>query len=89
MSNDEEKKKQDQDRDVEIVQKVIDTLGEHFDSVQIFCTRHDPSVQNGTVRVHMGAGNWFARFGLVSLWLEMQKESERIKERKDEEEDDE
>lgn len=70
--------------DLEMLQKHVEQLGEHFDSVQIFCTRHEPP--DGTVNVSYGSGNWFARFGHVSDWLT--KSSERTKEYVRREEDD-
>lgn len=45
----------------------IAALMEHFDSVQIFATR--PSINGGTVHCVDGGGNWFARYGQVSLWV--------------------
>lgn len=59
-------------RDVALLQKHVDALGEHFDTVQIFCTRHDH--HNLTVAVQLGAGNWYARYGHVMEWLERQAE---------------
>lgn len=44
------------------------SLIEHFDSVQVFATRHDPE-QGGTVQFQIGKGNWFARFGQVREWM--------------------
>jgi hypothetical protein len=43
-------------------------LSEHFDSVQVFATRHEPT-DGGTINVNFGAGNWFARKGQVGEWL--------------------
>lgn len=64
--------------DVAIVRKHAEALGEHFDSVQIFTTRHESSEQDGTVTVHLGVGNWFARYGQVSEWLIKQDEWTRM-----------
>ena len=46
-------------------------LSEHFDTVQIFVTRHI-SNEKGTVQCNAGSGNFFARFGQVQFWLEDQ-----------------
>jgi len=54
--------------DMERVRKVLTELGEHFDSVQIFCTRHESGELDGTVYLHLGTGNWFARYGQVREW---------------------
>lgn len=58
--------------DIEIIQKAADQLGEHFDTVQIFCTRHEGS--DGTGRYALGIGNWFARYGQIAYWMHQQKE---------------
>lgn len=60
--------------DIALVKKHVAALGEHYDSVQIFVTR-----LNGgdTIRVSSGEGNWYARFGHVTHWLELQKEAAR------------
>lgn len=51
-------------------------LMEHFDSVQIFATRH--LGDQGTVHATYGAGNWFARFGHVNTWVEKEREGFRV-----------
>lgn len=51
------------------VQKALDLLGEHFDTVQIFCTRHEGGECDGTVAINKGVGNWFARRGQVREWM--------------------
>lgn len=67
------------DEDMALVRKHLDLLSEHFDTVQIFCTRYNPnkttdSDEDGTTsRVNMGIGNFFARYGLVAYWLEHEK----------------
>lgn len=53
--------------DTTIMKKHVMLLRENFDTVQIFCTRHE----NGgyTVNATEGRGNWFARLGQVADWL--------------------
>lgn len=63
-------------QDLERVEKAAAALGEHFDTVQIFCTRQE-SGAGGTVNVAFGQGNWFARFGHVQAWLETEQEGNR------------
>lgn len=53
--------------DSERVESAIQMLSEHFDTVQIFVTRHDGNV--GTASTIMGIGNWFARVGQARDWL--------------------
>lgn len=56
------------DHDVDILKKHVAQLMEHFDTVQIFCTRHSPEL-DGTVRVQWGGGNYYARYGQVNRWI--------------------
>lgn len=51
-----------------IVRSHANQLAEHFDSVQIFVTRHAGD-GNGTVRINCGSGNAFARYGQVRQWI--------------------
>jgi hypothetical protein len=59
----------------EFVKKHASQLGEHFDSVQIFCTKHDGA--EGTASVNCGEGNWFARYGQIREWVEKNEERSR------------
>ena len=43
-----------------------------FDTVEIFCTKHDS--KDGTIFWENGSGNYLARFGQVSLWIEKEKQ---------------
>lgn len=54
--------------DVALARKAAQELLRHFDTVQIFATRQD--AQDGTMSIKVGLGNWFARYGQISLWLE-------------------
>lgn len=67
---------EDKDQELEVVKQHVAQLSEHFDSVQIFCTRH---VNNdvGTVHIHYGAGNFFARYGQIKSWLLKTDEGEK------------
>jgi hypothetical protein len=43
---------------------------EHFDSVQIFASRHgDDEKERVTFGNRWGEGNFFARFGQVKMWI--------------------
>lgn len=68
--------------DMDLVRKHVTSLGEHFDSVQIFVTRHEPAEKDGTVTINFGSGNWFARYGQVRNWVNVEEEASRIKVRK-------
>lgn len=75
-----------EDVDMKMVQDAAQSLGEHFDSVQIFASRHEAEVEGGTVSVHYGLGNWYARKGHVSDWILVQEERTREKVRQEEKE---
>ena len=47
----------------EALERAAETLGEFYDSVRIFVTDKE---QSATI----GAGNFFAQYGQVSLWLQ-------------------
>lgn len=57
------------DEDMKRIQAALDLLSEHFDTVQVFCTRHEAGRLEGTVTADMGTGNWYARYGQVRAWL--------------------
>lgn len=59
----------------EHVQKLADDLGEHFDAVQILCSRQ--SEVRVTHFVSKGCGNWYARFGMCAEQAEHSRESMR------------
>lgn len=62
-------------QDLATVAGHITALMEHFDTVQIFCTRYD-SDDGGTVNVASGKGNYFARKGHIEQWLEGEEEGD-------------
>jgi hypothetical protein len=66
------------DEDMKRVDDAIQTLGDFFDSVQIFATRHEPGEHDGTIAINKGAGNWFARYGQVKEWVVKTEEYSRI-----------
>ena len=72
--------------ETEIVQRHIDQLLEHFDTVHVFCTRHEPD--KGTFNISRGDGNFFARFGQISEWITQSNEQTKMSVRTDEENDD-
>lgn len=67
----------DKDHDIALIQQSLDVLGEHFDSVQVFVTKHDQGQSDGTVCINLGAGNWYARYGQVKEWMVKQDEEAR------------
>lgn len=64
------------DNEQELVDHCKDKLLEHFDSVQIFVTRH--SGQDGdTAGYESGGGNFYARLGQVREWIGLQDQYQR------------
>lgn len=72
MTNDEQR-----EFDVNLLKKHSEQLSEHFDTIQIFATRHMPAELNGTRTVEYGSGNWYARYGQAKLWTVRHDEMER------------
>ena len=71
---------EDSDRDVDLryIKDACNVLMNKFDAVQIFVTRHDKK-GHGTMNCHWGDGNWYARFGQISMWLEAEKRAAAFK----------
>lgn len=67
----------EKNEDLARIRKAVDELGEHFDTVQIFASRHESGEHDGTLRITLGVGNWFARYGQVHCWLLAEDESTR------------
>lgn len=66
-----------EDDDMKLVKKFCDDLGEHFDTVRIFVTRHEPEMEDGTITIDRGVGNWYAQYGQVKEWMIIQDERAR------------
>lgn len=63
-----------QSPDEQFLDKALDILREHFDTVQILATRHEAS-QNGTLHFDCGFGNYYARLGQLDIWLKQQRQA--------------
>ena len=57
--------------DAKLVVESAEKLIEHFDSVAIFVTRHEPC-EGGTFRLVAQRGNIYSNLGWVGEWLEAQ-----------------
>lgn len=57
------------DADLQRVRAHVNQLKEHFDSVQIFCTKPSLAPDGGTVSINVGAGDFFARYGKAREWV--------------------
>ncbi len=76
---------EEENRDFKRVREVAEALSEHFDTVQIFCTRYDGK-DIGTLTVATGLGNWYARTGHVDEWLLKEREATKVQIRKEQDE---
>lgn len=63
--------------DLARLQKILDELGEHFDTVQVFVTRYEGDQDGVTTNIAKGTGNWFARHGQVQNWANKNDEVSR------------
>jgi hypothetical protein len=70
------------EQDYSRVKEAAQLLAEHFDSVQIFVSRHEQTTHGGTININYGTGNWFARYGQINNWLTREDEYERINSRR-------
>ncbi len=61
-----------------LVEKAASELGEHFDSVRIFVTWQAEDNQSITRSLDISYGNWFASFGQVLEWVEIQRGKTRM-----------
>lgn len=70
----------------ELIQRHACAIGEHFDTVQIFCTKE---TDTGTRSKNYGVGNWYARYGQVRDWvLSCEAQTKLLAQREITEEDD-
>ncbi len=60
----------------EMIQRKACELAEHFDSVQIFVTRHRGG-EEMTASYEFGKGNFYARYGQIAEWLSIQDQFQR------------
>ena len=69
------------DPNLDRVKMACAQLAEHFDSVQIFVTQHDPAHDQRIESGEWGCGNFMARYGQVRSWLIHQDEITKIRAR--------
>lgn len=71
------------EQDLSRVRTAVESLSEHFDTVQIMATRSTGEKDGNTINVSIGRGNWFARYGQIRQWITKQDEGARWESRKD------
>lgn len=65
------------DPDFELLKKHCGLIGEHFDTVRIFVTKHD-SATDETSELSAGLGNMMAQEGQVRIWVKRMDEYNRV-----------
>lgn len=71
--------------DIKLLDRAIAVLSEHFDTVQVFVSRE--IADGSTVTVNRGQGNYFARYGQASCWVDRQRADIRVQAAKEAEEE--
>lgn len=73
--------KEQEKRDLAIIDAALEKLTEHFDAAHIFVCRHEHNPRkggsDGTLRMAKGAGNWMARYGQIRQWMIGEEEAVR------------
>ena len=69
-----------QERDLKELQRHAVQLTEHWDVVQIITSRFN--ADGGTSNGAWGAGNWYARYGMLKAWVVREEEQFRIEKRR-------
>lgn len=68
---DEEDETSQRDKKMSLIQNQAAILASSFDSVMIFCTKHEEG--GDTAHYSYGVGNWFARYGQITDWLNQER----------------
>lgn len=76
------------------IRKCVEMLGKRFDAVQVFASKHDNKTGK-TFHAAAGLGNWYARYGQVTEWVNTNEQAayekatrDREDQNEDEDEDD-
>ena len=57
----------------ELIQSLIESIADRFDTIQVFTTSHNPETGE-TAYIGIGTGNVYARIGQIREWLHLQEE---------------
>lgn len=66
----------DRERESDIIDRHVNALMEHFDTVQVFVTKY-VGIDESTIAHAQGKGNWHARIGQVREWVTRNDERTR------------
>ena len=56
-----------EEHDQQFIKDILSQLRRHYPTAQVFITREEPGGE--TLAYSTGYGNWYARFGQVTEWL--------------------
>ena len=56
-----------------LVTEFVNRISEHVDSVTVFVNKKREDGHDGTWHMHMGRGNWYARYGQIVQFIEAEK----------------
>lgn len=62
--------------EIELVDKAVSALAEHFDTVHVFVTKYDGATGDTDI-YDSGVGNFYARLGHLYDWLNIQRQDSR------------
>ena len=57
------------DNKMKLLENQVKVLRQSFDTVQIFCTKHEEGDDPQTYEYQSGEGNFMARYGQVRAWI--------------------
>lgn len=57
------------DKKMQLLKNQVAVLMQSFDTVQIFCTKHEGGDDPKTFEYQTGDGNFMARYGQVRAWI--------------------
>ncbi len=57
------------DKKMQLLKNQVEVLMRSFDTVQVFCTKHESGDDPQTFEYQTGNGNFMARYGQVRAWL--------------------
>jgi predicted CoA-binding protein len=63
----------DHEEKQELIQSLIESITDRFDTIQVFTTSHNRETGE-TTYIGMGTGNFYARIGQIKEWLQLQKD---------------
>lgn len=61
----------------ELLESCVNKLSEHCDSVRIFVTFPTNDGERDTAAMDSGSGNFYAQYGQITEWLDIQRQYQR------------